>query len=110
MKGLLKNKDLLVNKPRGKSGIIEYILKNTFEGRDTKLSDVFNFLPSGIIDKTETGIGGTSCELDSKRDSIIVQPYNHTAHSKSLSKSITNQHQIFFYSSYKYQKGGRQNG
>ena len=34
-----------------------------------------NFMPSNIIlDKTITGIGATSMELDSERDSIIIEP------------------------------------
>ena len=39
-----------------------------------KMMDEFDFLPNGIINKTETGIGATTLELLSKRHSIIVQP------------------------------------
>jgi len=40
-------------------------------------------LPHGIIDKTETGIGATTLELNSTRNSIIVEPHKITASSKA---------------------------
>jgi hypothetical protein len=50
---------------------------------DSKLGDIFDFLPHGRINKKETGIGATTLELKSKRNSIIVFPTRHTAFSKS---------------------------
>jgi hypothetical protein len=46
-------------------------------------------LPNGIIDKTYTGIGGTSLELDCERDSIVVVPYNNIADAKVSKRSVT---------------------
>ncbi len=37
---------------------------------DTKLSEVMNELPHGVINKNYTGIGGTTLELDCARNSI----------------------------------------
>ena len=73
-----------------------YILKNisndesgnNFELKlNTKLGDVFDFLPYGRINKKETGIGATTLELYSKRNSIIVLPTRSIAKSK-LNKDI----------------------
>lgn len=46
-------------------------------------SSLLDFLPAGIINKGKTGIGATTFELTSKRDSIIVEPLKVTASSKS---------------------------
>ncbi len=46
------------------------------------LGDVLDFLPHGIIDKTKTAIGGTTHELESKRDSFIVPPFKSIANCK----------------------------
>jgi hypothetical protein len=40
------------------------------------------FLPSGIIEKSHTGMGATHMELISKRNSIIVEPIKITAFTK----------------------------
>jgi hypothetical protein len=40
------------------------------------------FLPSGIIEKSHTGMGATHMELTSKRNSIIVEPIKITAYTK----------------------------
>jgi hypothetical protein len=61
------------------------------------LSDKFDFLPSGIIDKTYTGIGGTSLELDCERNSIVVVPYNNIANSKESKKSVTKGYSVHKY-------------
>jgi len=50
----------------------------------TKLDEVFTQLPSGIFNKTETGIGATTLELRAKRNSIIVEPVKITASSKAM--------------------------
>lgn len=67
------------------------ILKRIQEGNSTfytlqngtKLGEVFNELPAGIINKTVTGIGATTLELESKRNSIIVEPLKITASTKA---------------------------
>lgn len=46
-------------------------------------------LPNGIIDKTYTGIGGTSLELDCERNSIVVVPYNNIADAKVSKPSVS---------------------
>ena len=75
-----------------------YVLKNlNKKNNKTKLGEVFNFLPPGIINKTVTGIGGTSLELDAVRDSIIVEPYVMTAFNKAQSASRNNSFKIHFY-------------
>jgi hypothetical protein len=40
-------------------------------------------MPFGLIQKEETGIGATTLELQSKRNSIIVEPARVTASSKA---------------------------
>ncbi len=55
-----------------------YILKEK-----TKLSDVFDSLPAGIINKSITGIGATTLEIGSHRHSIIVVPLRSIAYSKA---------------------------
>jgi hypothetical protein len=55
-----------------------YIVQN-----GTKLGEFLKFLPAGIVNKTETGIGATTLELRSKRNSIIVEPLKVTASSKA---------------------------
>lgn len=50
----------------------------------TYLSSTLDKLPCGIINKTETGIGATTVELDSKRNSIIVEPLRVTASAKAF--------------------------
>jgi hypothetical protein len=64
--------------------------KQTIEGRTTYilqdgvyLGDVFDSLPCGIINKSETGMGATTLELESPRNSIIVEPTKITASSKA---------------------------
>lgn len=55
-----------------------YILQN-----GTKLGEVFTELPAGIVNKNVTGIGATTLELESKRNSIIVEPLKVTASTKA---------------------------
>lgn len=51
-----------------------------------KLGEVIDRLPSGLIDKRATGIGATTCELTSPRNSIIVVPTRALAYSKAQSQ------------------------
>ncbi len=53
----------------------------------TKLSDVLKFLPHGFVYKQETGMGATSLEITSHRNSIIVEPIKITASSKANSNN-----------------------
>lgn len=97
---LIKNKKFL-KKETLVDGKTTYVIKSTkSSGEKVYFNDVFNHLPCGIIDKTATGIGGTSCELDATRDSIVVQPYNITAYSKGKNLSQTNKYSIHYYGNY----------
>lgn len=74
----VKDSNFFVNIPVEIDNTTICILKN-----GTYLSDALNNLPHGRINKTETGIGATSLELKSKRNSIIVQPLKVTASAKA---------------------------
>lgn len=50
---------------------------------DVKLSTIFGNLPYGLIKKNRTGIGATTLELNSKRNSIIVVPTRALAYEKA---------------------------
>jgi hypothetical protein len=63
----------IVSEIANESGGIDYVLKN-----GTWLSDVVDFLPAGIINKKETGIGATTLEMKSLRNSIIIEPLKIT--------------------------------
>lgn len=76
---IIKDKTLIVR--RTKKKII--IKKQHPSGRDTKLSDVLNAIPHGLINKDETGMGATYLELITERNSIIVEPIKITAYSKA---------------------------
>lgn len=95
---MIKDNKLIVDiQEKKEDNTIIYILKN-----GTKLSDAFTELPYGIVDKTETGIGGTTCELEANRNSIIVFPFNQLADNKS---TVTrNGYKILFYGSSYYQQ------
>jgi hypothetical protein len=61
------------------------IKKNNPDSYDgfSKLAHIYNEMPFGLIRKGETGIGATTLELKSKRNSIIVEPTRVTASSKA---------------------------
>lgn len=63
--------------------VLKKYVSNT-SGSLIKLGHVFNELPYGIIHKLETGIGATTLELNSKRNSIIVEPLKVTASTKAV--------------------------
>lgn len=71
----------LVYKEEADTLIVHNINPKT--GKPTKLSEVLNFLPAGIIYKAETGMGATTLELRCPRNSIIVEPLRSTAFNKS---------------------------
>jgi hypothetical protein len=68
----------IISKSISSTGVVNYILEN-----GSWLGDSFNYLPPGIIDKRETGIGATTLELECNRNSIIVLPTRYTAKSKA---------------------------
>lgn len=97
MSSIEKNKKLIISKTANSSGGFDYVIKNKNNNVDVKLGDVFNYLPAGVIDKTETGIGGTSCEINSERHSIIVQPYTTTAYNKASFKPSHQVNNVHFF-------------
>ncbi len=104
MEELIKNESL-IDDCQVNGLTTTYTLINLNEkNKKTKLGEVLNYLPHGIINKTETGIGGTSLELDSNRHSIVVVPFNNIADCKSQIKSIGNKYDVYFYSSDDYFK------
>lgn len=53
-----------------------------------KLSDVFEATPYGLIKKNRTGVGATTLELKSRRNSIIVVPTKTLAYNKAKQSKI----------------------
>ncbi len=49
---------------------------------EKKLADIFYTTPWGVIKKNRTGIGATTLELKTKRNSIIVVPTKSLAYTK----------------------------
>lgn len=77
----IKDNSLIKKSTQNKEGGKDFVLSY-----GTYLSDVIENIPNGRIDKRETGIGATTLELSSKRNSIIVQPLRITAESKAEGK------------------------
>lgn len=55
---------------------------------EAKLSDIFITTPYGLIKKNRTGIGATTLELNSPRNSIIVVPTKTLAYEKAKNSLI----------------------
>lgn len=62
------------------------IIKDLAEYNKFFIKDHMLQLPYGIINKSITGLGATTLEMDSKRNSIIVTPTKTLAYSKSKRK------------------------
>jgi hypothetical protein len=85
----IKNKQLIVSNIKV-SDSTELIIKRraTLKAKkETKLSEVLNLLPPGLIQKDETGMGATTLELLAPRNSIIVEPIKITASSKAYNNT-----------------------
>lgn len=67
------------------------------DGSQLKLGHFLKVLPHGVFNKTMTGIGGTTLELDALRASIIVEPLNITAFSKAQKKSLIHQNTVHYF-------------
>lgn len=63
-------------------------VKFTIPSDDNKLSDVFENLPWGILKKNRTGVGATTLEINSPRNSIIVVPTRALALNKAIPSKI----------------------
>lgn len=70
----------------------------TMPSKHAWLGDVFATLPYGIIKKNKTGIGATTLELSSKRNSIIVVPTRALAYEKAKNSKIpnTNKYKVLY--------------
>lgn len=55
---------------------------------DAHLKDVFTTSPYGLIKKNRTGVGATTLELDSPRNSVVVVPTRTLAYSKAVNSRI----------------------
>lgn len=66
-----------------------------------KLSDIFITTPYGLIKKNRTGIGATTLELNSPRNSIVVVPTRALAYEKAKNSYNTNtqKYSILYYGS-----------
>jgi hypothetical protein len=97
----VKNESLIISIDKKEDDKSVYVLikPQLDDATPVKLSHVFNFLPSGIINKRITGFGGTTLELDCKRPSVIIEPYNYTSYSKSKTPSLENKYPAFWYAS-----------
>jgi hypothetical protein len=86
---MIKNSALVVKDETTENGTVITIKRHSpnLNNREVKMSDVFEFLPSGFVHKEETGIGATTLELISSRNSIIVEPIRVTASSKAKDKA-----------------------
>jgi len=62
----------------------------------TYLSEVLTKLPNGLIHKDETGMGATTLELETLRNSIIVEPIKITASSKAHSHSLKTGNKVLY--------------
>jgi hypothetical protein len=82
MKNLIHCWEKIISYDDSTPGQYKLVLENK-----TKLSDVFSFLPHGVVNKTETGIGATTLEINAKRNSIIVVPTKVTASTKAFTRN-----------------------
>jgi hypothetical protein len=76
---MIKESAKIISQKDNESGGVDYILEN-----GSKLGESFHFLPAGIINKRETGIGATTLEMKSLRNSIIIEPLKITVVEKEL--------------------------
>ena len=79
MKGIVKKNPNIISQKDNETGGVDYILEN-----GSWLGESFNYLPSGIIDKRETGIGATTLEIECYRHSIIIEPLRITVVEKAI--------------------------
>lgn len=84
--------------PSTSEGGVISCVKFTMPSDDNKLSEVFENLPWGIIKKNRTGVGATTLEINSPRNSIIVVPTRALALNKALPSRIegTNKYRILY--------------
>ncbi len=98
MKHLIKNKKLVVSL-NTKGNTTEFVIKKHNPASHlgiTRLGDVLKALPFGIIYKEETGMGATTLELETPRNSIIVEPIKITASSKAYKHSVSDDKKVLY--------------
>lgn len=87
----IKNRGLIISDDLA-DGIRTIVIKKKAKVQHTlkkvMLSDVFNYLPHGMVIKDETGMGATTLELRSERPSIIVEPLKITASHKAEKEKV----------------------
>ena len=66
---------------------ISFVMNND----DAKLSSIFFTAPRGVIKKNRTGVGATTLEINSPRNSIIVVPTKALAKTKALLSKVENE-------------------
>ena len=57
---------------------------------EDKLGEIFSTTPYGLLKKNRTGVGATTLELNSERNSIIVVPTKALAYNKAKKSKIKN--------------------
>ncbi len=80
-----KTVNSLKNIPFGRLDIVENgeVIMNDY----ITLSSFITKIPHGIVDKKRPGIGATTVEINSRRNSIIVVPTKNLAYSKAIKHS-----------------------
>lgn len=65
---------------------------------NAKLGEIFTTLPYGLIKKNRTGVGATTLELSSRRNSIVVVPTRTLAYEKAKNSKIadSNKYSILY--------------
>lgn len=98
MKKKVENLGLIVSETT-KGNVKEIKIKRDNPGSYlglTRLSDVFPLIPHGIVQKDETGMGATTLEIESPRNSIIVEPIKVTASSKAYHHSLKSGSEVLY--------------
>lgn len=72
-------------------------VKFTIPKDDMKLGDFLSTSPYGLIKKNRTGVGATTLELRSPRNSIIVVPTKSLAHAKVKDNKNSKGNYLYYY-------------
>lgn len=86
--------DINENQETGKIESIDF----TMSSDNAKLGEIFTTLPYGLIKKNRTGVGATTLELSSRRNSIVVVPTRTLAYEKAKNSKIadSNKYSILY--------------
>ena len=74
---------------------IEFTMPND----EAKIGQIFSTMPYGLINKNRTGLGATTLELSSRRNSIVVVPTRALAYEKAKNSRIdnTDKYKVLYY-------------